>query len=136
MSGVNGANNPSHNNPVSAAEAIMKNKHVAPGHHLGSAPEFFTLQVGADLTTAISGTSLTLLDKFIESVSLRGAPVIQGPVSVANGVSTIKFMTEHYGSWAVAAPNDLANTVAGALTAVVGSAVTVTVLTDGDYTSL
>jgi len=83
------------------------NGHVAAGESLTSALDYFTVATPVILTdVANTVTGVTKLDKLVEIVAQRGQPVILGAVSVGNAgvqpaTSTLKFATEHKGSWNV-----------------------------------
>lgn len=77
------------------------NGHVASGEALTSALEYFTVVTPVNLTdTANTVTGVTKLDKLVEIVAQRGQPVILGGVT-GSGPYTLKFATEHKGSWNV-----------------------------------
>jgi hypothetical protein len=106
--------NPSHNNPVSHAEALLKAKNVAAGEHLTGNLDFFTVETATDLTAAAN------LNKMVETISLNGQPVIMGAVT-GTGPYTLKFANEHTAAW-TAASLDAALEAAGFANCVVTAA--------------
>lgn len=77
------------------------NGHVASGEALTSALEYFTVVTPVNLNdTANTVTGVTNLDKLVEIVAQRGQPVILG-APTGSGPYTLKFATEHKGSWNV-----------------------------------
>ena len=100
------------------------NGHAVSGEHLTSNIDYWTITTSIDLantassTDGVSVTSESALDKVIEIVAQRGQPIIQSPITSASGVFTLKFATEHAGSWNVTgnlqtdnSASDLANAI-------------------------
>jgi hypothetical protein len=66
---------------------------------LTSAIDYFTISTPVNLTTLVAN-GVSALDKLVEIVAQRGQPVILGAVS-GSGPYTLRFATEHKGSWNV-----------------------------------
>lgn len=73
------------------------NGHAAAGEHLTSNLDYFTVTTPVNLTASVAN-GISALDKLVEVISLNGQPVIMGAVS-GSGPYTLKFATEHNGSW-------------------------------------
>ena len=75
------------------------NGHSVAGEHLTSNIDYFTVSTPVNLTATVAN-GVSALDKLVEIISLRGQPVIQGSVT-GSGPYSLKFATEHAGSWNV-----------------------------------
>jgi len=100
------------------------NGHVAAGEHLTSAIDYFTvttpINLGDAANTTVSG--LSALDKLVEIVAQRGQPVIQGSVT-GSGPYSLKFATEHKGSWNVTGTQLVDNSAADLKAAILAAGV-------------